>query len=554
MAPSSALAFLFFGSALCVWYRAPAAEFGRYFAVAAAALVILWGLIRIAESVGGKQSLEVYLLGNQGTVAGDVPRGISTPISSVCFVLIGVALLLLVQDGARRLRVLGQGLPLLVVAVMTWVMWAYAALPATQRFHPGAALVSASRLFELATIPVAIPAAVAFLAVAVAITVGEAPRHFLFRHLTGSSTRAGLLRAFLPGAAALVVVSTVLGGMLPLTLPFDSLVTLMTLWTLGAPVVVGVLLAKVAFRLGDALDRAEAERREALQLRLAKEEAERQDRAKSQFLAHMSHELRTPLTAVIGYSEMLQEEAREGGHDEFLPDLQQIQAQSRHLLSLINDLLDMSKIEAGKLQLYLETFDLDGLVKDVGTTVRPLLEKNGNVLKVEAPDRLGQMHGDTTRLRQCLLNLLSNASKFTDHGTVALAVSRAAEGGADWLTFRVTDTGIGMTPEQVQNLFQPFSQAEASTARKYGGTGLGLAITRRLSQMMGGDVQVQSVKGKGSTFTIRLPADGRRLAEPVDAAPDKAPTTTSGAGAAGPDGGLGEGSQREARDEIAPLA
>jgi signal transduction histidine kinase/DNA-binding response OmpR family regulator len=534
MAPSTALTFLVFGSALCAWYRAPAARAARYFVVAAAVLIIFWGLIRIGEALNGQQQgLEEYLLGNQGKVQGDVPRGISTPISSVCFVLIGVAQLLFVQQRDRRLRTLGQALPLLVMAVMTWVLWAYLAFQGTKRLHSGAEFVYASRLFELATIPVAIPAAVAFLAITLGLIVAEAPYHFLFRHLTGSSTRARLLRAFLPGAAALVVVSTVLGGILPLTLPFDASVTLMTIWTLGAPVVVTVLLARVAFRLGDALDRAEAGREQALEeMRRARDAAEEHNRAKSQFLANMSHELRTPLTAVIGYAEILLEEARDSGQESFLPDLEQIHNQSKHLLKLINDLLDMSKIEAGKVQLFLETFNLAAMVSEVATTVRPLLNKNGNMLKVLAADGLGMMHSDVTRLRQCLLNLLSNASKFTDHGTVALTVERVAEQDGDWIMFRVQDTGIGMTPEQMRRLFQAFTQADLSTTRKYGGTGLGLVITRRLCQMMGGDVTVQSVKDKGSTFTIRLPSDaGRRppeVEEPAPATPSDSVITRAG--------------------------
>jgi PAS domain S-box-containing protein len=260
----------------------------------------------------------------------------------------------------------------------------------------------------------------------------------------------------------------------------------------------------------------------------ARDAAEDANRTKSQFLASMSHELRTPLAAVIGYAEILLEEARGADQGEFLPDLQQIHIQSKHLLSLINDLLDMSKIEAGKVQLFLETFDLAGVVRDVVTTVQPLLERNGNALDVQAPADMGTMHTDVTRLRQCLLNLLSNASKFTDKGTVTLAVSREARPDGDWVTFRVTDTGIGMTPEQLGRLFQPFSQAEASTTRKYGGTGLGLAITRRLCQLMGGDITVESTPGRGSTFTIRLPADAR----PRPAAARPAPATEAPAGPA----------------------
>jgi PAS domain S-box-containing protein len=268
------------------------------------------------------------------------------------------------------------------------------------------------------------------------------------------------------------------------------------------------------------------------ELRAARDAAEASNHAKSQFLANMSHELRTPLTAVIGYSEMLQEEARDGGHAGLLPDLEKIHAQSKHLLTLINDLLDMSKIEAGKIELYLETFDLAEAVRDVASTVQPLAARNGNVLEVEQAEGLGQMHADLTRLRQCLLNVLSNACKFTERGTVRLAVSRKTADGADWVTFRVTDTGIGLTPEQMGKIFRAFTQADLSTTRKYGGTGLGLAITRKLCQMMGGDITVTSTPGQGSTFTVRLPAvvrKGQPQAAPAEM-PAETPTRSGGEG------------------------
>lgn len=243
-------------------------------------------------------------------------------------------------------------------------------------------------------------------------------------------------------------------------------------------------------------------------LRDAKEAAEAASRSKSTFLANMSHELRTPLNAIIGYSEMLQEEAEDNGQISAVADLQKIHAAGRHLLGLINDILDLSKIEAGKMDLYLETFDAADAVRGVAETVRPLVDKNGNALVIEIPDGLGSVHADLTKFRQALLNLMSNASKFTHDGTITLSATRepSAEGQADWFVVRVKDSGIGMTPEQLARLFRPFTQADASTTRKYGGTGLGLTITRRFCQMMGGDVTVESAEAGGSTFTVRLPA------------------------------------------------
>jgi signal transduction histidine kinase len=234
---------------------------------------------------------------------------------------------------------------------------------------------------------------------------------------------------------------------------------------------------------------------------------------KSQFLANMSHELRTPLNAIIGYSEMLQEEAEDLDEQTFLPDLQRINAAGKHLLGLINDILDLSKIEAGRMDLFVETFKVSGLIRDVEAIVQPLVEKNGNTLVVECPDDLGAMSADQTKVRQTLFNLLSNAAKFTDHGTISLTVQRAPE---DWITSAVSDTGIGMTEEQLGRLFEAFSQAEASTRSQYGGTGLGLAISRHFCRLMGGDLTVESHYGQGSTFTLRLPA---AVKEPETALP-----------------------------------
>jgi len=277
------------------------------------------------------------------------------------------------------------------------------------------------------------------------------------------------------------------------------------------------------------LERKVEERTAALedsyrQLAEARDAALDANRAKSDFLANMSHELRTPLNAIIGYGEMLQEEAQDDGNESHLSDLERIVSSGRYLLSLINGVLDLSKIEAGKMEVHAEPFDVGELVRDVVATIQPLVQKNANTLDCVGDESAGPMHSDVTKLRQVLLNLLSNATKFTREGRISLEIERApADEGAPWITFRVRDTGIGMTPEQLEGVFEAFSQADASTTREYGGTGLGLAITRQFCTMLGGTIDATSEPGVGSVFEVRLP----------QRAPEAQASPRPGAGAAG---------------------
>ncbi|MBV8817061.1 MAG: PAS domain S-box protein, partial [Acidobacteriaceae bacterium] len=282
-------------------------------------------------------------------------------------------------------------------------------------------------------------------------------------------------------------------------------------WFLAQAVPVRDRNGKTARWFGTCTDIEDGKRVEA-ELAAARRAAEEASQAKSQFLASMSHELRTPLNAIIGYSEMLQEEVQDLGANQLAPDLARIHTAGRHLLSLISDILDLSKIEAGKMDIFVEEVEIANMVEEVAATVQPLIEKNGNRLQLRIQPETGSMTSDVTKVRQGLFNLLSNASKFTNEGQITVDVSAEKEHGLDWIVFRVSDTGIGMPQDKLDKLFEPFAQLH-SGAVKAGGTGLGLAITKRFCEMLGGEIQVDSEEGKGSTFTIRLPRNVGQAAQ-----------------------------------------
>ena len=272
-----------------------------------------------------------------------------------------------------------------------------------------------------------------------------------------------------------------------------------------------------------------------VELKEAKKEAERANREKSHFLANVSHELRTPLNAVLGYTRLLKKDVEEVGEEHMLDDLDEIQRAGEQLLNLINDVLDLSKIESGELKVHSSSFDVSEMIGKVAGTAEPLLEKNDNTLEVDCPEGIGTMHADLPKVRQALFNLLSNAAKFTEGGTITMTARREEQEGEDWLILSVQDTGIGMTEEEQEDIFEEFAQVDSSLTREKGGTGLGLAITFNMCKMMGGEVDVESEKDAGSTFTLRLPAyieapsedaEPARM-EPSDDSSDQAESTKS---------------------------
>ncbi|RYC29626.1 response regulator [Lichenibacterium minor] len=264
-------------------------------------------------------------------------------------------------------------------------------------------------------------------------------------------------------------------------------------------------------------------------LAAARDAAEGASRAKSTFLANMSHELRTPLSAIIGYSEMLQEEIQDGAEaSELTTDVGRIEGNARHLLGLINDVLDLSKVESGKMEVYVEEFAVEPLLRDLAATVGSVVAKKGNRLELRLSPDLGTMRSDLTKVRQVVLNLVGNAAKFTEGGTITIAaVRRQGQDGLDRLSFSLADTGIGMTPEQVNKLFQRFTQADQSTTRRFGGTGLGLSITKAFADMLGGTVTVESVEGRGSTFTFEVPSNHAPVTDVPSDALSSSPTTST---------------------------
>lgn len=508
MAASTGIVFLLAGVGLTLHILRPSYRWARVAAVIIAGSITFWGFLELVDSYANLQ------LDIEETLLHITKLDTMSPFTAGNCMIGGLAMLLLV--GPQRPLLVGwkMALPAVVALTNLWVLVGFAAggvnhFPIFQQLIPDG-------------IAVAFPTAAGWIFFGVAVVAAAGFRSPLLGALIHGPRAGLLLRAFLPMTvvsmfAMGVVLIYLLGPLNRDMLSLQRAVLLATALPLLSAGLVGCMIVRIAGIIGDQIDQAESQRNRALEeLVQARDAALAADRAKSQFLVTMNHELRTPLNAIIGYSELLQEEFRDQQQEALLPDLQKIHAAGKHLLGLINDILDLSKIEAGKIELNLETFALSDLIADVRSIIRPLVRKNGNTFEIKSADDLGSMHADQFRVKQCLLNLLSNAAKFTEKGTITFHIERQVRGERDWLVFRVRDTGIGIKPQQIRKLFQSFSQADSTTSRKYGGAGLGLAISLKLSQMMGGTIFVDSEPGQGSTFTLMIPA---QVAPPQTVAP-----------------------------------
>jgi len=489
MNPTTAICFILAGVSLWLLRVELVGRWRRLLTPACASIVALVGLIALGDTVlGWNSGIGLLLFSRKVLAVTAIAASRIPPNTALNLVLAGAALALL--SAGRRYG----AAHVLACLAMLFSLLAFLGY-----------LYGARRLYSLSSYtPMALNSAVTFLVLGAGILCASPDRGVMV--LVRSASVGGLLvRRLLPaaiGVLALLGWLCLVGQRAGL---FDANFGLALL--VAATIVV---LAVLIWWTAASLDRADAARRQAEEdIRRVNVELERASRVKSEFLANMSHELRTPLNAIIGYSEMLREEAEDLGQDDFTPDLQKIHAAGKHLLELINSILDLSKIEAGKMDLYDETFAVASMLEDVRAVIQPLVARNANTLAVNCAPDVGTMHADLTKVRQCLFNLLGNACKFTKEGAIWLGVARERapqRGGVEWITLSVGDSGIGMTREQMARLFQPFIQADASTTREYGGTGLGLTITRKFCRMMGGDVTVESTPGQGTTFTIRLPA------------------------------------------------